>query len=210
MMFRRNREPSDEQIIADLASLDPAKARTAWGYGAVRARESIEVRRALAAFYRQRGVGSQAARWGITTPGWPTTAEIHDLRRWLLGLGRLDDLDEVLALDGAPIPPELSDIALTQLPPPRVFEAPPDRVADASLVSATVTSLVAAVSSGALLFVIAVGPSDAVLWSRVSAAFAVGGLGLAILFWRSYFRRDERRWGGDRGSHVRTSCRHRA
>lgn len=72
-----------------------------------------DLRAALAAHYRLQGVGSQAARWGVTVSGWSTTGEIRDLRHWLLGrfVGE-DEIRELLFLEpDQSLPPEVADLA---------------------------------------------------------------------------------------------------
>lgn len=72
-----------------------------------------QLRMALAEHYRLRGVGSQAARWGIVTLGWSTPAEIIELRRWLLGRFWGDDeVRDLLSLPSdRPLPREVADLA---------------------------------------------------------------------------------------------------
>lgn len=72
-----------------------------------------ELRAGFANHYRTRGVRSQAARWGIVTPGWSTPEEVRELRHWLLGRFRGDDeVRQLLFLPSDhPLPPEVADLA---------------------------------------------------------------------------------------------------
>lgn len=72
-----------------------------------------ELRAGFANHYRTRGVRSQAARWGIVTPGWSTPEEVRELRHWLLGRFQGDDeVRQLLCLPAHhPLPPEVADLA---------------------------------------------------------------------------------------------------
>ncbi|MBX3068659.1 MAG: hypothetical protein KF844_08475, partial [Cryobacterium sp.] len=75
-------------------------------------RPDDKLRLAFAEHYRTQGVRSEAARWGITVPGWSTPEEILSLRHWLLGrFEHHDEIRERLCLPfDKPLPQEVADL----------------------------------------------------------------------------------------------------
>lgn len=185
------------QIIDDLRRVDEdsdvrgtrAEARA----GLRRDRRDAELRFALAEHYRSMGLGSQAARWGITIEGWATPAEVAELRRWILGFA--DDGDfvrEWLMLDSdQDVPVALEDLVEPSLRRPRA-EPPP--AADGCLwYLATVIATIVATLCGVILMVKAIN-ADPDLSSSAQLLRAIGGpAGLVAIIGFLVARRRERR-----------------
>jgi hypothetical protein len=153
----------------------------------------LPLRMALADEYRRIRQGSQAARWGIATPGWARKHEIEELRRWLIGEEvdgrRLRSL--LMISHDARVPPEVEDLVPEAARGPQ----PPDR-GDAGclpLALAVIGVLFTAVTTGQALITLArgdLGPTSSVVEEATRAVLSLGvTLVFSALAW-ALLRRD--------------------
>ena len=169
-----------ERLRDASGSTASAEAREAARHLLSRDRGDDELRHALAEHCRARGARAQAARWGITTPGWAEASEIRDLRRWLLGRGDDSDVvrDHLLLAPDRSLPAELVDLVPPSLREPRT-DPPPSSGSSCWWFLLAVVATVIGIACGATVLVqAAAGDVELVSSARTSAV--VGGLAWAM------------------------------